>query len=127
VLFVSCLVALLFGPVVVALDGAEDAGALLAYFVILMVLVPVTVWLLHGAFSSGRTWRLVALAGMYGLLSYLYFQGLDDPSWKSPDPKADAFAAISGTLHLVVVICCFTVLLVSRGRRRARDTADRHP
>ena len=44
-LFASCVVALLFSPVVVAVDGGEDAAALLAYIVILAVLVPATLWL----------------------------------------------------------------------------------
>lgn len=107
----------------VALVGVGDGGGAASYLLILVALVPLTAWLLHGA-MSGRAHRLMVLAALYGTLSVLYFQGLDDPSWKQPDPDADAFAISSGTLHALVALCSIAMLL-TRLRAPRPDDDDR--
>ena len=104
-LLVACVITLTLPLVLVAVDEWGDAAAALAYLGLLIVLVPLTAGLLYGALGSRRIRWLIVLAALYGLLSYLYFQGLDDPSWKEPDPEADAVAIVFGSLHLLVAAC----------------------
>jgi K+-sensing histidine kinase KdpD len=124
-LLASCVTALLLGPVVMALGDSGDAGAALGHMVMLFLLVLLTAWLLRGVLTSQRWGWPAAVTVLYGLLSYGYFKGLDDPSWKSPDPEADAIAVVSGALHLFVVLCC-AALVVARATSRRQDARQLH-